>query len=137
VVEEEFSDRELVFADGERERRPVLEVRASRNGSFSTSRSTVSRSPVMQAQNIAQTSVPMPGDHNQGFCCFRGSGWIRRATLRSEVVRVDVTGRSSAGSLSSMMRVECPRQSIYLYRRDGSAPGGRMPFSRRQAAAVE
>lgn len=44
--------------------------------SLSISRLTASRSPSIQAQNISQTSLPMPGDHSNGLFRFSGSGWI-------------------------------------------------------------
>ena len=79
VLEQEGRDFELVLAHGEVQRRAVFVVRARERGSLSTSRLTVSRSPVMQAQNISQTSAPMPGDQIQTVrSFFSASGRIMR-----------------------------------------------------------
>ena len=41
----------------------------------SSSDSIAATSPFIAAQNIRQTSVPVPGDHSKGSSVFRSSGW--------------------------------------------------------------
>src|ERR1700687_3039773 len=52
--------------------------------SLFSSRLIVSRSPVMAAQNISQTSVPTPGDHIKGSFFFSASGRIMRWTFSAD-----------------------------------------------------